>query len=76
VRVAHVGEESHTMSHYVLYAVRQSAGVHITIGQDSQEKLHVVSIDLGKPDEDAVESFRLLLAQVRDVEKQESEKLS
>lgn len=64
------------MSHYILYAVKQSVDVKVTIDQDTQEKLHVVSIDLGKPDEVAAESFKLLLAQIRAVEQQERERLS
>jgi hypothetical protein len=64
------------VSHYILYAVRQDAGVHITVQQDTQEKLHVVSIDLTKPDEVAAESFRLLIAQIRAVEAERTKDLS
>ena len=78
MRPARVGEEPDPlMAHYALYAVKQNSGVKITlVDQGAHDKLHVVSIDLDKPDEVAAESFRLLIAQIRAVEKQERDKLS
>ena len=56
MRPARVGEEPDPlMAHYALYAVKQNSGVKITlVDQGAHDKLHVVSIDLDKPDEVAV----------------------